>query len=59
MPGQGKQEAILTAQDDPGFLLAPEDAADASLLPAGGALLGQDGGTRSLKCNIRCYLFWG
>ena len=59
VPGQGEQEAILTAQDDPGFLLAPEDAADASLLPAGETLLGQDRGTRSLKCNIRCCLFWG
>jgi hypothetical protein len=59
VPGQGKQEAILTAQDDPGFLLAPEDAADASLLPAGATLLGQDRGTCSLKCNIRCGLFGG
>ena len=59
MPGQGEQEAILTAEDHPGFLLVPEDAADASPLPAGGTLLGQDRGTRSLKCNIRCCLFWG
>jgi hypothetical protein len=59
LPGEGKQETILTAQDDPGLLLAPEDAADASPLPAGGTLLGQDRGTRSLKCNIRCYLFSG
>ena len=58
VPGQGKQEPILTAKDHPGSLLAPEDAADASRLPAGGTLLGQDRGTRSLKCNIRCYLFW-
>ncbi len=57
VPGQGEEEAILTAQDSPGFLLAPEDAADASLLPAGGTLLGQDRGTRSLKCNKRCNLF--
>ena len=57
VPGQGEQEPILTAQDDPGFLLAPEDAADASPLPAGGTLLGQDRGTCSLKCNIRCDLF--
>ncbi len=59
VPGQGKQETILTAEDYPGSLLAPEDAADASRLPAGGTLLGQDRGTRSLKCNIRCDLFWG
>ena len=59
LPGQGEQEAILTAENNPGFLLAPEDPADASLLPAGETLLGQDRGTRSLKCNIRCCLFWG
>ena len=59
LPGQGEQEAILTAEDDPGLLLAPEDTADASPLPAGGTLLGQDRGTRSLKCNIRCDLFGG
>jgi len=59
VPGQGEQETILTAEDHPGGLLAPKDAADASRLPAGGTLLGQDRGTRSLKCNIRCYLFWG
>ena len=59
VPGQGKQETILTAEDDPGGLLAPEDTADASPLPAGRTLLGQDRGTRSLKCNIRCCLFWG
>lgn len=59
VPGQGEQETILTAEDHPGSLLTPEDAADASRLPASRALLGQDRGTRSLKCNIRCYLFWG
>jgi hypothetical protein len=59
VPGQGKQETILTAEDYPGSLLAPEDAADASHLPAGGTLLSQDRGTHSLKCNIRCDLFWG
>lgn len=59
LPGQGEQESILTAQDDPRFLLAPEDAADASSLPAGRALLGQDRRTHSLKCNIRCCLFGG
>jgi hypothetical protein len=46
VPGQGEQETILTAEDHPGFLLAPEDAADASRLPAGGTLLGQDRGAR-------------
>ncbi len=59
VPGQGKQETVLTAEDHPGSLLAPEDAAHASRLSAGGTLLGQDRGTRSLKCNIRCDLFWG
>jgi hypothetical protein len=59
VPGQGEQETILAAEEHPGSLLAPEDAADASRLPAGGTLLGQDRGTRSLKCNIRCDLFWG
>ncbi len=59
VPGQGEQETILTAEDDPRSLLAPEDAADASPLPAGGTLLGQDRSARSLKCNIRCCLFWG
>ena len=59
VPGQGEEEAILTAQDDPGFLLAPEDAADASPLSASGTLLGQDCGACSLKCNIRCCLFRG
>jgi hypothetical protein len=59
VPGQGEQETILTAQDDPGLGLAPEDAADASPLPAGATLLRQDRGTCSLKCNIRCALFWG
>ena len=59
VPGQGEQETILTTEDHPRGLLAPEDAADASPLPAGGTLLGQDRGTRSLKCNIRCDLFWG
>jgi hypothetical protein len=59
VPGQGEQEAILTAQNDPGVLLVPEDAADASFLPAGGTLLGQDRGTCSLKCTIRCCLFGG
>ena len=59
VPGQGEQEAILTAEDDPGLSPTPEDAADASPLPAGGTLLGQDRGTCSLKCNIRCTLFWG
>jgi hypothetical protein len=59
VPGQEKQEAILRAQDDPGFPLAPEDAADASLLPAGTTLLSQDRGACSLKCNIRCALFGG
>ena len=58
-PGQGEQEAILAAQNDPGFLLVPEDAADTSFLPAGGTLLGQDRSTCPLKCNIRCCLFWG
>lgn len=57
VPGQGEEEAILTAEDDPGFLLAPEDPTDPSPLPAGRALLSQDRGTCSLKCNIRCYLF--
>src|SRR5712692_2042726 len=59
VPGQGEQETILTAKDHPRLLLAPEDTADASPLPAGGTLFGQDRGTRSLKCNIRCDLFWG
>lgn len=59
VPGQGEEEAILTAKDDPGFLLVPEDPADASPLPAGATLLSQDRGTRSLKCNIWCDLFWG
>jgi hypothetical protein len=59
VPGQGEQETVLTTEDDPGLGLSPEDAADASLLPAGGTLLGQDRGTCSLKCNIRCDLFWG
>ncbi len=59
VPGQGEQEPILTTEDHPGLLLAPEDTADASPLPAGGTLLGQDRGPRSLKCNIRCDLFWG
>ena len=59
VPGQGEQETILTTEDHPGSLLAPEDAVDASRLPAGGTLLGQNRGTRSLKCNIRCDLFWG
>jgi hypothetical protein len=59
VPGQGEEEAILTAQDNPGLLLAPEDAADTSLLPAGGTLLGQDRGPCSLKCNIWCDLFGG
>src|SRR2546423_15391512 len=59
VPGQGKQEPILTAKDHSGSLLAPEDAADASRLPAGGTLLGHDRGTGSLKCDIRWYLFWG
>ncbi len=58
-PGQGEQETILTAQDHPGFLLAPEDAADVSPLPTDGALLSQDRSPRSLKCNIRCRLFGG
>jgi hypothetical protein len=59
VPGQGEEEAILTAQHNPGVLLAPEDAADVSLLPAGCHLLSQDRGLCSLKCNIRCDLFWG
>jgi hypothetical protein len=59
VPGQGEQETILAAQEHPGFFLAPEDPADASPLPTGRALLGQDRGTCSLKCNIRCNLFWG
>ena len=59
VPGQGEQETILTTEDYPGLLLAPEDTADASRLPAGGTLLGQDRGACSLKCNIRCCLFWG
>jgi hypothetical protein len=57
VPGQGEQETILTPEDYPGLLLAPEDTADASRLPAGRTLLGQDRGARSLKCNIRCDLF--
>ncbi len=59
MPGQGELKTIVTTEDHPGLLLAPEDASDASSLPASGTLLGQDRGTCSLKCNIRCYLFWG
>ena len=59
VPGQAEQKTILTAEDDPGLGLSPEDAADASPLPAGGTLLGQDRGMCSLKCNIRCDLFWG
>ncbi len=59
VPGYGEQETILATEDHPGSILAPEDAADASRLPAGGTLLGQDRGTCSLKCNIRCDLFWG
>lgn len=59
VPGQGEEEAILTAENYPGFLLAPEDTADASPLPASGTLLGQDRGACPLKCNIRCDLFWG
>jgi hypothetical protein len=59
VPGQAEQEAILTTEDDPGLSLSPEDAADAPCLPAGGTLLGQDRGTCSLKCNIRCDLFGG
>jgi hypothetical protein len=59
LPGEGKQLTVLTAQDHPGLFLAPEDVADASRLPAGGTLLGQDRGPCSLKCNIRCGLFWG
>ena len=59
VPGQGEQGTILTTKDDPGNLLAPEDTADTSRLPAGGTLLGPDRGTCSLKCNIRCDLFCG
>ncbi len=59
VPRQGEQEPILTAEDDPGLGLSPEDTADASPLPAGGILLSQDRGMCSLKCNIRCDLFGG
>ena len=59
VPGDGEEQTILTTEDYPGLLLAPEDTADASRLPAGGTLLGQDRGACSLKCNIRCCLFWG
>lgn len=59
VPGKGKQETILTAENHPGGFLVPEDATDASRLPAGGTLLSQDRGTRALKCNIRCDLFRG
>lgn len=58
LPGQGEQETIVTAQDHPGFLVAPEDPTDVSPLPTGGTLFSQDRGPRSLKCNIRCCLFW-
>jgi len=59
VPGQGEQEAILTAENDPGFCFPPEDPADASSLPAGGTLLSQDPGLCSLKCKIWCGLFGG
>ena len=59
VPGYGEQEAILTAQNHPGFGFAPEDAYDAPLLSVGGTLFGHDRGPRSLKCNIRCGLFGG
>jgi hypothetical protein len=59
LPGQGEQEPIVTAQDYPGFLSAPEHTTNASPLSAGGTLLSQDRGTRSLKCNIRRGLFGG
>jgi hypothetical protein len=59
VPGQGEQKTILTTQKHPGFLLAPEDVADASRLPTCGTLLGQNRGPCSLKYNIRCCLFWG
>jgi hypothetical protein len=59
VPGQGKQETILTTKRYPGLGFSPEDAEDASRLPAGGTLLGQDRGTYSPKCNIRCDLFRG
>jgi hypothetical protein len=59
VPGQGEQKTVLTTEKHPGLLLAPKDTADASRLPAGGTLLGQDRGTCSLKYNIWCDLFWG
>jgi hypothetical protein len=59
VPGQGEQKTILAAEDNPWFLLTPEDTTDASRLPTGGTLLSQNRGPCSLKCNIRCALFWG
>jgi hypothetical protein len=59
LPGEGMQLTVRTAKNHPGLLLAPEDTADASRLPVGGTLLGQNGGTCSLKYNIRCCLFGG
>jgi hypothetical protein len=52
VPGQGEQKTILTTQKHPGLGLSPKDTADASHLPAGGTLLGQNRGTCSLKYNI-------
>ena len=59
MPGQGEEETILTAEGYPHHLLVPEDTENASLLPTGWTFFSQDGGARSLKCNIWRTLFWG
>ena len=59
VPGQGEHQTIVTAQGNPGGLLAPEDPPDPSFLPAGATLLRQDRSSCSLKCNIGCCLFWG
>ena len=59
VPGEGEQEAIVTAQNHPGLGHSPEDASDAPLLSAGGALFGHDRGLCPFKCNIGCCLFWG
>lgn len=39
VPGQGEHQTIVTAQNNPGSTLAPENPPDPSFFPAGATLL--------------------
>jgi hypothetical protein len=58
-PGHGQHHAVVESDQHPRRVVAPEDTAHATSLPAGRTLFSGDREGRTAQCNIRCSLSLG